>query len=218
MAFFPLFVNFKDKEVLIVGSGGTAFRSAKTLLPYEASILVAGASFSDSFKELINSNSERCTFLEMEISENSVQEILNDPSIKPCLVVAATENPDLNKQIHDFYSDRHILVADVTNRSKCDFLFPTVIRRGDVVCGISSSGKSPLVSEFLRNLIESIFPEAISDINDHMDEIYQALKQASTSPEKRNETLNRIFSRLIEDENQTPDYEIDAMIGEAEMM
>ena len=217
MAFFPLFVNLKDKEVLIVGTGGTAFRSAKTLIPYGASIIVAGEQLGGPFRQLMEANGERCTFLEAPLSKESIGELLSDPSLLPTLVVAASDNAALNKAVYDYYTARHVLVADVSNRSQCDFLFPTVIRRGDVVCGISSSGKSPHVSEFLRNLIESIFPEAISDINDHMDEIYQALKQATTTPEKRNETMARIFSRLIEDENQTPDYEIDAMIGEAEL-
>ena len=38
--FFPLFVNIKNKKILIIGAGKIAYRKAETLLKYGADILV----------------------------------------------------------------------------------------------------------------------------------------------------------------------------------
>ncbi|MBQ1672288.1 MAG: hypothetical protein II070_10925, partial [Treponema sp.] len=77
--------------------------------------------------------------------------------------------------------------------------------------------KSPHVSQFLKSLIESSLPQNISDINEHMEEIRRAVRQSISDPSKRSRTLQTIFLRLIEDDNQTSDAEIDGIIAEAEL-
>ena len=86
-----------------------------------------------------------------------------------------------------------------------------------MVCGISSSGKSPHVSQFIKTLIESSLPQNISEIYEHMEEIRKAVRQSISDPAKRSRTLQTIFLRLIDDDNQTFDAEIDGIIAEAEL-
>ncbi|MCR5621453.1 MAG: hypothetical protein K6G18_06320, partial [Treponema sp.] len=64
---------------------------------------------------------------------------------------------------------------------------------------------------------EGALPQNISEINEHMEEVRRAVRQSISDPAKRSRTLQTIFMRLIEDDNQTSDAEIDGIIADAEL-
>lgn len=214
MAYFPLFVNLSNKQVLVIGGGDVSFRQISTFLAFEADIILLADTMIPELETLVSAYDFKIT----HVKETPSVQILETLDCNPTLVIAATQDPTLNAGIYDFYAHKNVLVENISNRAKCDFIFPAIIKRGDVVCGISSSGKSPLVSQFIKGLVESSMPENISGINEHMDEIYKAVHQSVSDPAKRAQTLRTIFTRLIEDDNMTPDNEIDGIIGEAELL
>ena len=214
MAYFPLFVNLANKQVLVVGGNSVSFRQISTFLAFEADIILLADTLMPELETLVSAYDFKIRHIKEEPSMQSIESL----DCNPTLVIAATQDPELNSSIYDFYTRRNILVENISNRAKCDFIFPAIIKRGDVVCGISSSGKSPLVSQFIKGLVESSMPDKISEINEHMDEIYKAVHQSVSDPAKRAMTMRAIFTRLIEDDNMTPDNEIDGIIGEAELL
>ncbi|MCR5763076.1 MAG: bifunctional precorrin-2 dehydrogenase/sirohydrochlorin ferrochelatase [Treponema sp.] len=213
MAYFPLYVNLSGKQVLIIGGGDVSFRQISTFLAFEADIVL----LADTLIPELETLASAYNFKIHHINEKPSIETIEKLDCSPTLVIAATQDPALNGSIYDFYAGKNVLVENISNRAKCDFIFPAIIKRGDVVCSISSSGKSPLVSQFIKGLVESSMPENISDINEHMDEIYKAVHQSISDPSKRAQTMRTIFTRLIEDDNMTTDNEIDGIIGEAEL-
>lgn len=213
MAYFPLFVNLQNKTVLVVGGGDVSFQQISTFLVFGAKIYLLADSVTQSLEVLVQAYQPYI----VHCKETPSVEAIKSLDCNPTLVVVATEDPKLNGEVYAYYQDKSVLVENISSRAKCDFIFPAIIKRGDVVCGISSSGKSPLVSQFIKSLVESSLPESISDINDHMGEIQRAVKQSVSDPAKRAQAMRAIFTRLLEDDNQTPDYEIDGIIGEAEL-
>ncbi len=213
VAYFPLFANLDNKEILVVGGGDISYQQISTFLIFGAKIYLLANDITPHMKVLADAYSQKVTVVQKEPSVAAIQEL----NCNPTLVVAATNNASLNAEIYSFYENKNVLVENISKRAKCDFIFPAILKRGDVVCGISSSGKSPLVSHFIKRLLESSLPDSISEINDHMDEINRAVKQSVSDPSKRSQVLQAIFARLLEDDNQTPDYEIDGIIGEAEL-
>lgn len=213
MAYFPLFANLKHKKVLIVGGGSVAFQQLSQFLAFDADIILLADSMDNNMSILLEAYSSRITHINKTPSVSEIQNL----ECSPTLAILTTEDPALNQEIYAFYQDQNVLVEDVTSRSRCDFIFPAIIKRGDVVCGISSSGKSPHVSQFIKTLIESSLPENINEINEHMEEIRRAVRQSITDPTKRSRTLQTIFLRLIEDDNQTSDAEIDGIIADSEL-
>ncbi len=213
MAYFPLFVNLKHKEILVIGGGSVAFQEISTFLTFEPKITLLAQEVSSQMQVLLQAYSQRIDFVQKELSIQAVQEL----TCNPTLVIVTTDDIKLNTEIYAYFQDRNVLVMDISSRSRCDFIFPAIIKRGDVVCGISSSGKSPHVSQFIKTLIESSLPQNISEINEHMEEIRKAVRQSISDPAKRSRTLQTIFLRLIDDDNQTSDAEIDGIIAEAEL-
>lgn len=213
MAYFPLFVNLQHKEVLIIGGGSVAFQEISQFLTFDAKITLLAQEIDQNLQVLIKAYEARIDYVNEKPSIDS----LSNLKCNPTLVIVTENDAKLNAEIYTYYQNKNVLVQDISSRSRCDFIFPAIIKRGDVVCGISSSGKSPHVSQFLKSLIESSLPQNISDINEHMEEIRRAVRQSISDPSKRSKTLQTIFLRLIEDDNQTSDAEIDGIIAEAEL-
>ncbi|MBP5437427.1 MAG: bifunctional precorrin-2 dehydrogenase/sirohydrochlorin ferrochelatase [Treponema sp.] len=213
MAYFPLFVNLQHKEVLILGGGSVAFQEISQFLTFEAKIVLLADQIDQNLQILIKAYEDRVDFVQKKPSIEAISNL----NCTPTLVIVTENDAKLNAEIYAYYQNKNVLVQDISSRQRCDFIFPAIIKRGDVVCGISSSGKSPHVSQFLKSLIESSLPQNISDINEHMEEIRRAVRQSISDPSKRSRTLQTIFLRLIEDDNQTSDAEIDGIIAEAEL-
>lgn len=86
--FFPLFVNVKNKKILIIGAGKIAYRKAETLLKYGADILVITKEIrEEGFKNLKNINIKIGEF-----SENLLKNAF--------MVICATDNKELNEKIY----------------------------------------------------------------------------------------------------------------------
>ena len=204
MAYFPLFVNLRSKEVLVLGGGETALQEASRFVAFEAVVTVLTEKPDQNLLLLKNAYPKNIRLVSKKLNLDTVIHL----DCKPLLVICTVNDNAFNNEVYKYYSVRNVLVEDFSNSSRCDFIFPAIVKKGDVVCGISSSGKS---------LLESSLPENISDINEHMNEIRRTVKQSISDPTKRSAAMQAIFTRLLEDDNQTPDYEIDGIIAEAEL-
>lgn len=213
MAYFPLFLNLRNKQVLIIGESEAAFQELSRFLAFEANVTILTESVEQNLLLMSQAYPDQVRVVEKEVSMENISLL----DCAPTLVVCVTGDPKINTEIYAYFQERHVLVEDCSSTSRCDFIFPAIVKRGDVVCGISSSGKSPLVAQFVKSLLESSLPENISEINEHMNEIRKAVKQSISDPQKRAATMQAIFYRLLEDDNQTSDSEIDEIIGEAEL-
>ncbi|MBO7637448.1 MAG: bifunctional precorrin-2 dehydrogenase/sirohydrochlorin ferrochelatase [Treponema sp.] len=213
MAYFPLFVNLKSKEVLVLGGGETALQEASRFIAFEAVVTVLTEKPDQNLTLLRDAYPKNIRLVSKKLNMDTIIHL----ECRPLLVICTVNDNALNSEVYKYYSVRNVLVEDFSNSSRCDFIFPAIVKKGDVVCGISSSGKSPHVSQFVKSILESSLPENISDINEHMNEIRRTVKQSISDPAKRSAAMQAIFTRLLEDDNQTPDYEIDGIIAEAEL-
>jgi len=93
------------------------------------------------------------------------------------IVVAATDDKKLNSRIADDCRKRGIIINAVDQQPDCDFFVPAIVRRGDISIAISTEGKSPALSKWLKGEIESKLShrlgkglEIISDVREHLME------------------------------------------------
>ena len=66
------------------------------------------------------------------------------------LVIAATEDDELNQRVYVAANARYRLVNVVDNQALCSFVFPSIVDRSPLLVAISSSGKAPVLSRILR--------------------------------------------------------------------
>lgn len=185
MAYFPVFIDIKDKNCLVIGGGRIATRKIKTLLSYEARVKVIAPQICDEIKLYAKEN----TKLELEEKNFVYEECLN-----AFLVIGATNDINLNKNIYKYCNQRHILVNIINGKDFCTFLFPSTIKRRDISIGITTSGKSPALAKAIRKQIDEMIPSHYGDLNDILGWTReQVITQIGEEKKRRG-----IFSHLIE--------------------
>ncbi|WP_297598640.1 bifunctional precorrin-2 dehydrogenase/sirohydrochlorin ferrochelatase [uncultured Cetobacterium sp.] len=143
-AFFPLFIDLNSRECLVVGGGNIALRKIKTLLEYGAKIKVVALELLPEI-ELLDVEVERRRFEAMDIQNKF-------------LVVAATDNENLNEMIVDLCDDNNILVNNISSKVYMSARFTAHIETQDYQIAVSAKGnpresvklKKEIV-EFLKN-------------------------------------------------------------------
>ncbi len=148
--YFPLFIELENIKVLIIGGGNIAARRMDTLLKFNADITM----IAKSFKPEVRSAAERGR-IRLEQREYSYGEIQN---VK--IVLAATDNEEVNNTIVKECRSKGILVNAVHNKLLCDFYFPAIIEEGDFVIGVTANGNDhkgvKRITEKIRNYLREI--------------------------------------------------------------
>ncbi len=146
---FPLFVDIRDKNVLVVGAGKIASRRIKTLLAFDCKITVCAPEISPELHDSLKDNS--VTVWQRKIE---AQDIINNNWF---MVVCATDNREVNMNIGGLCRQKGIFVSVADNKDECNFYFPGVALGDDITVGITGNGsnhsKVRYISQQIRELI-----------------------------------------------------------------
>lgn len=151
--FFPLFVNVENKEVLIVGGGKIGGRKAQTLREYGANVTV----YSEKVTEEAILTDENIKVVNKNVShdEAEIKELVK----KYFLVVAATDDMELNDRISHVCMSENILVNNVSSKTEMNAMFGAVVKNDEFQIGIGSYGKSCRRSKALKGKVQEIIDE-----------------------------------------------------------
>ena len=183
MAYFPFYMDIEGEFCLIVGGGKTALRKAKVLIEYGAYVKVVASEFCSEF-DLLDVHLSRRDFKDEDL-QNAF------------FVICATDNVELNGYIYEECVKRSIPVNCVDDPAHCTVIFPSVIKRGDVSIGISTSGGAPAFSKYLRKDIEKKLPSRTEEICECLCSIRDEIKSRVVF-EKRAKLYEDIISRLTQ--------------------
>ena len=150
MAYFPIFVDLKGKPCLVVGGGEVAGRKVEQLLRSGARVTVVAPRLCRRLQELRESGA----FLHKAdpFSPDNLEDVW--------LIIAATNDAELNRRISSLAHAKNILVNVVDNPALCSFIMPSIIDRSPVQIAISTGGASPVLSRLLRARLETLVPSA----------------------------------------------------------
>lgn len=176
MAYFPFFHELDSKNITIIGGGNIALEKVERLIGLGAKITVIAPEIGD---EISNISEITC------ITKRYAPEDLSGADF----VISATGDKQVDNEVFERCRADKIPVNVVDVKDKCDFIFPSVIRRKNLVIGVSSSGASPQVAIKLRKEIENLIPENIEDILDYLEEIRPLVKIRISDPKIRHRIL-----------------------------
>lgn len=153
--FFPIFVDLSDKNILIIGAGKVAFRKISTLLETGAYITVFAKQIKEKEITKLLFDKPNIQLIMKEVDEKSLDEIITN---KYVLVIAGTDDKELNSAIVKCCNKKNILVNNITSTDDMSARFCSVIDEKDYSIGISAKGdpKKSLalkekISDFLLN-------------------------------------------------------------------
>src|SRR6266446_2248924 len=138
--FYPVFLELKDRPVLVVGGGAVAERKVESLLEAGASVTVVSPEVTPVLKERSAQGKIRLHL--RRVAEPDLEGVM--------LVISATDEASIQKEVARWAASRRVLVNTVDQPDLCDFIVPAVVRRGDVTVAISTSGVSPALAAELR--------------------------------------------------------------------
>jgi len=146
--FFPVSIDLNNKNVLVIGAGKIALRKIATLLNYNCNITVITKEvLEEKFLELEKDNKIKI-FKNQEFEEKFLKNIF--------LVVVATDNEVLNKNISQLCMSKNILVNNVTSKDDMNIRFASIYEKDDIQIAISANG-NPKKAVEIKNKIKNIF-------------------------------------------------------------
>ncbi len=147
MNYYPFFFELKDKMALVVGGGKVAQRKVETLLAYGSLVNMVAKRLTSRLEELVEKGEVH--YIGKDFDEKQLDGV--------ALVFAATDDKRLNHKVSEAARMRGMLVNAVDQPEDCNFIVPAIVRRGDLVIAVSTTGKSPALAKMLRERLELQF-------------------------------------------------------------
>ena len=149
MAKYPIFLELGGRRVVLIGGGAVATRKASVLLDSGARLVVVTDRAGDVLTDLCAKHGAEL------VRAKYAKEYLGEA----VLVVAATSDDKVNRQVYADCQTLGILCNVVDDPPHCDFFVPAVVKRGDLQIAISTEGNCPAYAGHLRKKLERMFTE-----------------------------------------------------------
>jgi len=186
MPYYPIFLDLDNQKVLVVGGGEVAERKIKNLLIYGCQISIISPHLTPHLTELVAKKRIH------HLSYESLGTVMDDAF----MVIAATDNPKVNSQIASQAKERGSLVNVVDQPGDCNFIMPSIVKRGDLQIAISTAGKSPALAKKLRKEMERMFGSEYDSFLDLLGMIRKKLLSRGQAPSR-----NKIVFQELVDSN-----------------
>ena len=184
MADFPLFIKMDGRKVMVIGGGSVALRKIRILTDYGADIRIISGEVRNELKMMAEAG--RLEWQKENLTEKHLSEL--DEAF---LVICASNDETVNAMAANYCQRRHILVDCAKPGENSDCVFPSVVRRGNVVVGISTSGGVPALTRHLREKIEAVMPEWYGDFERALRDKRRQLIQSDLSQGERRQSLRQ---------------------------
>ena len=147
--FFPMMIDIKDKNILIIGGGHVASRRARTLLKCGAKVKAVSKNFIQEFPE----EAEKII---REFNSDDINENFE-------FIIAATDNREINNLVYKISKQKNISVNVCDNKNECDFFFPSLINYENIAVSVCSAGLSTKITKKISDRLRKILFSWIQD-------------------------------------------------------
>jgi siroheme synthase-like protein len=191
---FPVFLKMHELHTLIVGGGlvGEEKITAVIRNSPEATVTLVAPLILPEIRELAR-NFPTVTLLQREYTESDLE--------GKDLVIVATDDKALNRQIKQQAKARKILANVADTPDECDFYLSSIVQKGNLKIAISTNGKSPTVAKRVKEVLTETFPDELETLLDNLQQIRNSLTGNFAEKVKQ---LNSITAVLVEKPNIPP--------------
>lgn len=154
---FPVFLKLEHFDVLIVGGGCVGLEKLTAVLTNSprCRVRLVGQTVSPEIRAFA------AGFPWVDILEKPFERA---DLVGQKLVIAATDDAHLNRQIKALASARGLLVNVADTPELCDFYLSSVVRKGDLKIAISTNGKSPTLAKRIKETLHETLPDELDGV------------------------------------------------------
>jgi len=205
MRYYPVSLDVKGRNCLVIGAGAVGTRKAATLLRCGARVTLVSPEATETRAGMLLSR--ELTWIRRPYRSADLEGMF--------LVIGATSDEELNRRIHRDAARRHILCNVADQPDECDFILPAVLNRGDLAIAISTSGKSPAFAKHLRLEMADRYGDEYAEFLQLMGAIREQLLSNDHEPEVHRPVFEALISRgLVDMVRKKDESGIDALLGE----
>ena len=188
--FYPINLKIDDMKIVIIGGGKVAYRKCMNFLAFNKKVKVISQDFIEEFEE-IKDQIER-------IKDSYDEKYIKDDFV----VVAATNNKEVNHKIGIYCRQYNKLVNVVDDKDLSNFTVPSFVKRGDLLLSVSTGGKSPSLSSKIRKDLEEVYDDSYEEyvklLGEARDNIIENTSDIKERRKKLKELVDLSFDELRE--------------------
>jgi siroheme synthase-like protein len=191
MAYYPIFLNLTGQRCIVIGGGAVAERKVEGLLQAGAWVTVVSPTLTSKLISVVAQGAIR-----------HIRRAYQAGDLRGyALGFVATADPGVSAEVAREGRDLGVWVNAADDPSHCDFILPSLLRRGELMVAVSSGGSSPALSRAIREELESYFTEDYTILAEVVGEVRGELKNRSLFPgtEAWRRALNGEVRALIRD-------------------
>ncbi len=197
MKYYPVNLNIREKECLVVGGGEVGTRKVITLLSCGAKVTVVSPYFTERLQELARQDL-------INLKNRKYRSADLDAVF---LVIGATDDEVLNARISHDAAQRNMLCNIADRPETCNFILPAIVQRGDMIIAVSTSGQSPAYAKNLRKELEQKYGQEHAVFLNLMGGIRKKLLSQAHEPEAHKTIFEKLVQSNILDLIREKDYE-----------
>jgi len=167
MRYYPVFLDLADKPVVVIGGGNIAHQKMENLLAAGAKVTVISPELNEEMTALRDAGKYMHLARTYEPGDIDGYE----------LVFVATDDHDENRRVWKEGRERHIWVNAVDDIPNCDFIMPGIVKQGELILAISTSGTSPAMARKVREDIQAFLTEDDSALLDLAAAVRRELRE-----------------------------------------
>jgi siroheme synthase-like protein len=189
MSYYPVFLNLSDQRCLVVGGGAVAERKVEGLLEAGASVTVVSPTLTEA--------------LERRVKEKKIRHYMREYRRGDLagyrLGFVATDDPHINGAVYEEAQEAGVLLNSADDPAHCDFILPSVLRRGELQIAVATGGSSPALSRAIREELEGYFSQDYALLSDIVADVRRELKEKgiASDAESWRRALNGDVRRLV---------------------
>ena len=189
MRYYPVFLDIAGKPAVVVGGGQVALRKVEGLLDAGAQVTVVSPALHPGLEALIAAG--RASHIAREYSPGDLEGCL--------LAFVGTDDRSVNAAVAREGKQRGVWVNAVDDPANCDFIMPGIVRRGDIILAVSTSGGSPAMARKLREDLEQFLTPEYALMLDLVAQVRRELcdRGVKVEPEVWNAALDAEVKRLL---------------------
>ena len=168
---FPVMLDLTRRPCLVVGGGAVAQRKVEGLLEAGARVTVVSPALTHALLAL--ATEARIHWRPREYARGDIEGF--------GLVMVATDDTRVNETVAAECRERGIWVNCADDPERCDFILPSVLRRGPITVSVSTGGRSPIMARLVREELESLVPDEVAALTGVVADVRSALRAEGVS-------------------------------------
>jgi precorrin-2 dehydrogenase/sirohydrochlorin ferrochelatase len=149
MRYYPIYLDLKGRDVLVVGGGAIAEGKASQLVEAGARVTVVSPELTDGLRRSVESDKIR--YRSGRFSEEDLNGVV--------LVISATDDRAVNEAVAAAAGRRGLLFNVVDQPELCNFITPALVSRGDLQISVSTGGGSPTLTQRVKREVAALIGE-----------------------------------------------------------